>query len=122
MLLILFLGVKGGVLVMGFGYIVFVVFIIFIIKKYVKYLFKYLFRWFIFILGISVVMFFSVWLIYYGLILFLNLYVRLIVLVIVFVLVGFGVYIYVFLVVKVGLLNYILGDWMYKICKKFYLI
>ncbi|HEM2210623.1 TPA: hypothetical protein U0259_000828, partial [Listeria monocytogenes] len=47
---------------------------------------------------------------------------RLTALVIVFVSAGFGAYIYAFLAAKAGLLNYILGDRMYKIRKKLHLI
>ncbi|EAC9136447.1 polysaccharide biosynthesis protein [Listeria monocytogenes] len=120
--LILLFGAKGGALATGLGYIVSVVFTIFIIKKYAKYSFKYLFRRLILILGISAVMLLSVWLIYHGLILFLNPHARLSALVIVFVSAGFGAYIYAFLAAKAGLLNYILGDRMYKIRKKLHLI
>ncbi|EAG4552172.1 polysaccharide biosynthesis protein, partial [Listeria monocytogenes] len=56
------------------------------------------------------------------LILFLNPHARLTALVIVFVSAGFGAYIYAFLAAKAGLLNYILGDRMYKIRKKLHLI
>ncbi|EIF2212530.1 polysaccharide biosynthesis protein, partial [Listeria monocytogenes] len=83
---------------------------------------KYLLRRLLLILGISAVMLLSVWIIYHGLILFLNPHARLTALVIVFVAAGFGAYIYALLAAKAGLLNYILGNRMYKIRKKLHLI
>ncbi|HCJ4366330.1 TPA: polysaccharide biosynthesis C-terminal domain-containing protein, partial [Listeria innocua] len=111
-----------GALATGLGYIVSVLFTIFIIKKYAHYSFKYIIRRLVLILGISFVMLVSVWLIYHGLALFLNPHARFTALVIVFISAGVGAYIYAFLAAKVGLLNYILGDRMYKIRKKLHLI